>query len=234
MLPQQLSMVQEHQTESLSLQPKKGEAASQNLISLHKFNFNSAQRSGCTFSGGIQVISEYSWNACPDRYHGNASTDWQKEIYDNAFTTDNNLSVSGAYKFLPYRVSLGYLNQDGILKTGNLKRKSAAITLNPRLLDDHLKIDLNLKGSISNSRFANEGAIGNAVRFDPTQPVHSGDKRFGGYFEWRDANSTTGLRSLAPLNPVGQLEQRSDESDVIEVSVMFSLIINYIFCQISM
>jgi iron complex outermembrane receptor protein len=145
---------------------------------------------------------------------GNANTDWQKEIYDNAFTTDNNLSVSGAYKFLPYRVSLGYLNQDGILKTGNLQRTSAAITLTPRLLDDHLKIDLNLKGSITHSRYADEGAIGTAVRFDPTQPVFSGNKRFGGYFEWLDPSSTTGLRDLAPLNPVGLLEQKEDKSDV--------------------
>jgi len=145
---------------------------------------------------------------------GNANTDWQNEIYDNAFTTDNNLSVSGSYKLLPYRVSLGYLNQDGILKTGNLKRTSASITLSPRLLDDHLKIDLNLKGSISHSRFADEGAIGTAVRFDPTQPVQNGSKRFGGYFEWLDPSSTTGLRDLAPLNPVGLLEQKEDKSDV--------------------
>jgi iron complex outermembrane receptor protein len=145
---------------------------------------------------------------------GNANTDWQNEIYDNAFTTDNNLSVSGSYKVLPYRVSLGYLNQDGILKTGSLQRTSAAITLTPRLLDDHLKIDLNLKGSLSHSRFANEGAIGTAVRFDPTQPVFSGSKRFGGYFEWLDPYSTTGLRDLAPLNPVALLEMREDKSDV--------------------
>ena len=144
---------------------------------------------------------------------GNANTDWQKEIYQNAYSTDNNLSVSGSYKTLPYRISLGYLNQDGILKTGNLQRKSASVTLNPRLFDDHLKIDVNLKGSINNSRFADEGAIGNAVRFDPTQPVYSGDKRFGGYYEWLDPNSTTGLKSLAPINPLGQLEQRTDKSD---------------------
>jgi len=145
---------------------------------------------------------------------GNASTDWQKEIYDNAFTTDNNLSVSGSYKVLPYRVSLGYLNQDGILRTGNLKRTSAAINLSPRFLDDHLKIDLNLKGTLSHWRYADESAIGNAVRFDPTQPVLSGDKRFGGYFEWLDPSSTTGLRKLAPFNPVGVLEQKEDKSDV--------------------
>jgi len=145
---------------------------------------------------------------------GNANTDWQKEIYHNAFSTDNNLSVSGSYKKLPYRISAGYLNQDGILKTGKLERKSASVSLSPKLFDDHLKIDLNLKGSISNSRFANEGAIGEAVRFDPTQPVFSGSKRFGGYFEWLDPNSTTGLKALAPRNPLGELEQRQDKSEV--------------------
>jgi len=145
---------------------------------------------------------------------GSAGTDWQDAIYDNAFTTDNNLSVSGSFKALPYRFSLGYLNQDGILITGNLARKSGALSLTPVLFDNHLKIDVNVKGSIANSRFANEGAIGNAVRFDPTQPVFSNGKRFGGYFEWLDPNSTTGLRKLSPLNPVGILEQRTDKSEV--------------------
>ncbi len=146
---------------------------------------------------------------------GNANTDWQNQIYNSAFITDNNLSVSGSVKNkVPYRVSVGYLNQDGILRTGNLQRKSAAVTLNPVLLDNHLKIDVNLKGSISNSRFADEGAIGSAVRYDPTQPVMSGGKRYGGYFEWLDPSSVTGLRKLAPLNPVGLLEQRTDKSEV--------------------
>ncbi|HKO82927.1 MAG TPA: SusC/RagA family TonB-linked outer membrane protein, partial [Chitinophagaceae bacterium] len=146
---------------------------------------------------------------------GNANTDWQDEIYDGAFSTDNNLSVSGSLKnYLPYRVSLGYLNQDGILRTGNLQRTSAALTVNPVLFDNHLKIDLNLKGSLTSSRFADEGAIGNAVRFDPTQPVTSKSNRFGGYYEWLDASSKTGLRALAPRNPIGLLEQRTDKSDV--------------------
>src|SRR5207237_8871631 len=78
----------------------------------------------------------------------------------------------------------------------------------------HLKIDVNLKGSINNSRFADEGSIGNAVRFDPTQSVQGSSKRFGSYFEWLDPSSVTGLRKLAPLNPLGVLEQRTDKSDV--------------------
>jgi iron complex outermembrane receptor protein len=143
---------------------------------------------------------------------GNANTNWQDEIYGNASTTDNNLSMSGTYKNLPYRVSVGYLSQDGILTTGNLQRTSGSITLNPKLFDDHLKIDVNLKGSITKSRFADEGAIGTAVRFDPTQSVMTKSNRFGGYFEWLDPSSTTGLRKLSPLNPVGLLEQRTDKS----------------------
>jgi iron complex outermembrane receptor protein len=186
-----------------------------------KFNFTS-QNSLSTLPKEADVLSPSEFRAYVNAHGtpaqialmGKSSTNWQDEIYDNAFSTDNNISVAGYYKKLPYRVSFGYLNQDGILRTGNLNRKSASVTLNPLLFNNHLKIDLNLKGSINNTRFADEGAIGNAVRFDPTQPVTTNSPRFGGYFEWLDPNSTTGLRKLSPLNPVGLLEQRQDKSEV--------------------
>ncbi|MDP4264801.1 MAG: TonB-dependent receptor [Bacteroidota bacterium] len=186
-----------------------------------KFNF-STQYSLSTLPKQADVLSPAEFRAYVNSHGtpaqialmGNASTNWQDEIYSNASATDNNLSMSGSYKNVPYRVSLGYLSQDGILKTGNLQRKSGSITLNPKLFQDHLKIDINLKGSINNSRFADEGAIGTAVRFDPTQPVTSKSNRYGGYFEWLDPSSTTGLRKLAPLNPVGLLDQRNDKSKV--------------------
>ena len=186
-----------------------------------KFNFTS-QNSLSTLPKEADVLSPSEFRAYVNAHGtpaqialmGKSSTNWQDEIYDNAFSTDNNISVAGSYKKLPYRVSFGYLNQDGILRTGNLNRKSASVTLNPLLFNNHLKIDLNLKGSINNTRFADEGAIGNAVRFDPTQPVTTNSPRFGGYFEWLDPNSTTGLRKLSPLNPVGLLEQRQDKSEV--------------------
>jgi iron complex outermembrane receptor protein len=187
-----------------------------------KFNF-STQNTLSTLPKKADVLSPDEFrtyvkakgNASQIALLGTANTDWQDEIYDNALMSDNNLSVAGSFKnLLPYRVSLGYLNQDGILRTGNLQRKSAAISLNPSLLNNHLKVDINLKGALSNTRFADEGAIGNAVRFDPTKPVQIGGKRYGGYFEWLDPSSQTGLKKLAPLNPVGLLEQRNDESEV--------------------
>jgi TonB-dependent starch-binding outer membrane protein SusC len=187
-----------------------------------RFNFNT-QYSVSTLPKKADVLSPDEFRAYVNSHGtpaqialmGTASTDWQDEIYDAAGMTDNNLSVSGSFKNLPYRVSLGYMNQNGILRTGNLKRTSATINLNPKFFKDHLKIDLNLKGSLSSSRFADEGSIGNAVRFDPTQPVYSSGKRFGGFYEWLDPSSTTGLKDLAPINPVGLLEQRKDKSDVM-------------------
>ena len=145
---------------------------------------------------------------------GTASTDWQDEIYQNAFSTDNNISLSGGIQRLPYRFSLGYLNQSGILKTGKLSRFSGFLNVSPTLLNNHLKVDLNLRGSSSSTRFANEGAIGSAAAFDPTQPVHNSTGRFGGYFEWLQNNQPYGL---APRNPVALLELREDNSDVRRV-----------------
>ena len=104
--------------------------------------------------------------------HRFANTDWQDEIYRTAVSTDHNISVAGALKAVPYRVSVGYTGQEGILKTTNYKRFTGGFNLNPTLLDDHLTINLNGKYMYSVTHYADEGnAIGNAISYDPTKPV---------------------------------------------------------------
>ncbi|HWD87518.1 MAG TPA: SusC/RagA family TonB-linked outer membrane protein [Mucilaginibacter sp.] len=142
---------------------------------------------------------------------GSANTNWQKEIYRNALTTDNDLSLSGGIKDLPYRLSVGYHDEDGILKTDNLKRTSLGLNTNKDFFDHTLKIDLALKGSYTDSHFANQGAIGDAVNFDPTQPVYSGNKNYGGYYEWLQNNTPN---PLAPRNPLGLLEEQTARGSV--------------------
>ena len=141
-------------------------------------------------------------------------TDWNDEIYRTAFGTDNNLAVSGKLaNVLPYRVSLGYTNQSGILKTDNMKRYTGALTLTPTLLDNHLKLNFNLKGTYSDTRFANTSAIWGGATHSPFIPVMSGDPtKFLGYTEAADGDGrpVTG----ATGNPVGLLKTRSDKSDV--------------------
>ncbi len=166
-------------------------------------------------AGQVKQIVTANGNASAVSLLGAANTDWQDQIYTTAIGTDNNLSIAGALKNLPYRISMGYLNQNGILRTGNLQRGSLGINLSPMLLDNHLKIDINLKGTYSQSRFANQDAIGSSVSFDPTQSVYNTkSNRFGGYWEWLDPNSVSGLKSLSPKNPLGLLLQKDDRSTV--------------------
>ncbi len=143
---------------------------------------------------------------------GTANTNWQDEIYQSAFGWDNNISASGAVKNVPFRASVGYLTQDGILRTDNFQRISGALNITPKFFEDHLSVNLALKGSRTHNNWANQGAIGSAVAFDPTQPVHGTSTKFGGYYEWLDANNA--LIGLATRNPVALLEQRDNTSNV--------------------
>ena len=159
---------------------------------------------------------------------GTASTDWQKEIYQTSISTDNNLSVSGTEGKFPYRVSVGYADQNGILKTTSLQRYSASVNLSPSFFTDHLKFNFNFIGSQVKQRFANEGGvIYSAVTFNPTFPVYSGNSKFGGYYEWLDPSASDGLKALAPLNPVGLLNENDNESTVYRA--ITSLAVDYKF-----
>ena len=150
---------------------------------------------------------------------GNADTDWQEEIYRTALSHDHNLTVAGSLgNFLPYRVSAGYTDQEGILKTSDFKRYTVALNLNPSLFDDHLTFNLNGKLAWTKSRWADTGAVGNAVRMDPTQPIYaSGDmyKGVGGYFEWMQVNNADPAwpytkNTNAPYNPVAMLDNHDN------------------------
>jgi iron complex outermembrane receptor protein len=144
---------------------------------------------------------------------GAANTDWQKEIFHNAFTTDNNISMSGAVGILPYRVSAGFISQDGILKTDNMQRGTVGINLSPTFLDKHLSVNVNLKGTYTHSRFGNGDAIGAALRMDPTKPVTAdGYDKYNGYWQWTDG--TGAYNTMATKNPVSLLYGKDDQADV--------------------
>ena len=150
---------------------------------------------------------------------GNANTDWQNEIYRTAFSHDHNLTVAGSVgQILPYRVSAGYTDQEGILKTSDFKRYTVALNLNPSFFEDHLTLNLSGKMAWTKSRWADTGAVGNAVRMDPTQPIRSNDPMYagvGGYFEWLQVNGSDPAwpytkNTNAPYNPVAMLDNHDN------------------------
>lgn len=130
---------------------------------------------------------------------GTANTDWNDEVYRTAFGTDNNLSVSGSIdKWLPFRVSVGYYNQSGLVRKDNVERWTGNVVLTPSFFQDHLKLTINAKGTLNNNSFNNGGAVWAAATFNPTIPVYSGNDKYGGYNEALDADGypvNAGVRS---------------------------------------
>ena len=143
---------------------------------------------------------------------GTENTNWYKQIFQTALSHDHNISVTGNYLKMPYRVSVGYTNQNGIIKTSNFERIMGGFNLSPSFFDDHLKVNLNAKGMLVRNRYADAGVVGAAAYMDPTQPITSTDSKFapyGGYWQWRAVTGTT----LGTANPVATLEQKQDVSN---------------------
>lgn len=145
---------------------------------------------------------------------GNANTNWQDQIYRTAFSEELNASVTGGFTAknadfkMPYRVSAGFLNNDGTLKTTNMNRGTFGLNLTPTLLNNRLTVNLNGKGVFTHNSFADEGAIGAAVKYNPLKPVYNEN---GSYHYWMNGELPN---SMATLNPVAQLEQQNKDSYV--------------------
>lgn len=144
---------------------------------------------------------------------GNANTNWQEEIYRTAFGQDHNFSALGSAYGIPMRASIGYSEHEGVLKTDNLKRTTGSLSLTPSLLDDHLNVELNARAMYTENTFADRGAIGSAVSFDPTQSIYDPSSQYAGYFAWLDSG-TGNQNNLAPSNPLALLDLKDDTAEV--------------------
>ena len=146
---------------------------------------------------------------------GTANTDWQKEIFRLAMATDHNVSVTGAFGYgdeLPYRFSAGYTYDQGTLKGSDNQRVTLDVNLSPKFFTDHLSVNLNAKGIYNKSNYADAGAVGAAVSFDPTQSpyIYNADGAIdntvnNGFWNW----ST----DLAPINPFSTLYDKYDRNN---------------------
>ncbi len=157
---------------------------------------------------------QYNEDGTPDYSAGTYDTDWQDEIYRTGVSHDHNVSVTGGIGndkwSMPYRVSVGYTNQQGVLKGSDYSRFTAGFNLNPSLLDDHLNLNINAKYAYSKTNPGGTGAISAAITMDPTRPVKSDDEQFanwGGYWQWTTETSSYdptfpyARNSDAPSNP---------------------------------
>lgn len=138
----------------------------------------------------------------------NQSTDWQDAIYQTGLSTDQNIGIAGKAGFMPFRLSLGYNTEKGTLKTSKYERYTGAVNLSPKFFDNHLSVDINVKGTINKNRFADSGAVGAAAFFDPTKPIYDEENRYNGYWNWGIVQGAQA--DLATQNPLSLLYDRNN------------------------
>ena len=138
----------------------------------------------------------------------NQSTDWQDAIYQTGLSTDQNIGIAGKAGFMPFRISLGYNTEKGTLKTSKYERYTGAVNLSPKFFDNHLSVDINVKGTINKNRFADSDAVGAAAFFDPTKPIYDEENRYNGYWNWGIVQGAQA--DLATQNPLSLLYDRNN------------------------
>ena len=144
---------------------------------------------------------------------GKENTDWQRQIYRAAPTYDGNVSLNGRIgSFLPYRISGGFTDQNGTLKGSKMDRGTLSLNLSPSFLDKHLTVNLNGKGTYAKNDYANQDAIGAALRYDPTQPIYDNSAAgLNGYRIWRQSGGN--VNTMATMNPVALLADKKDNAN---------------------
>ena len=145
------------------------------------------------------ILNEY-----PDQ-----STNWQDKIFQTGLGTDQNVSIAGKAGFLPFHTSLGYNKERGTLKTSMYNRYTGSINLSPKFFQDHLSVDVNVKGTINTTRYADANAISSAAFYDPTKPIYNTDNTFNGYWNW--TNGSGDPNTLAAVNPLSLLQERNNK-----------------------
>ncbi len=153
---------------------------------------------------------------------GNYNTNWTDQVLRNAIGSDHNIGFTGAVKNMPYRFSVGFTGKNGVIKTSKFQRFTSSLNLTPKFFKEHLSVNFSAKYMYAENRYANAGgAIGSALRIDPTQPVLDDTyPEFGGYWQTmmpgsrgNDPNWTHITNTNTPQNPLALLNNEDNRAE---------------------
>lgn len=118
------------------------------------------------------------------------NTDWQDIIFRTAISQNHHLSFMSGSEHTNYRASVGYSNQNGILKGSGMKSANGRVNINHKALNDKLKLDMNLsygetdsdQAPLSNTVGSEMGSsmLYEAYVFNPTYPIYNEE---GDYYD---------------------------------------------------
>ena len=134
-------------------------------------------------SGETAVIPEF---LDADHRLPSGDVDWVDEIMQKAMVQSYNLSLAKADKVSSHLFSLGYFNQDGLMKYTGFERISGRFNNEFKLFNDRLKIGENATlshawGTSVTNNAALGGMLYNAYKTVSITPVYDLDGNFGSY-----------------------------------------------------
>ena len=179
------------------------------------------------------IYDMFGENSAQASMLGDQNTNWQDLIYRTSFSSDYSVSVSGTAGVLPYRVTASFMNNNGILKKSTSNRATFGFNLTPKFFKDHLSVNANAQGYYIHNTWGQEGAIGQAVAYNPTVgPYMTAQEReryritggtaassfqylFNGYNEpFTVTDGNVAFETQATYNPVATIDQSTSYSNV--------------------
>jgi len=131
-----------------------------------------------------------------------ASTDWFGLVDRTAYGQQHDVAFTSAGNDMSYRLSLGYLNQDGVIRSSSTERVSVGVNYQQRFFSDRLNVRTSVRGARAVDQFTPGDVLGNAAAMAPTQPVLDPTSRTG-YWDWNTTNASAS-------NPLASLNLASD------------------------
>lgn len=107
-------------------------------------------------NGRIDAFEHFTDTLNPNYNH---DTNWQDELFQVAPLTSTNIGVDGGSNGLAYAISLGYLDQEGIIPNSGYKRYSGRINLSYQK-DDFFNFGTNIGYTRSINNRINDGEAG--------------------------------------------------------------------------
>ena len=114
-----------------------------------------------------QLISQGSDPYDYTQWTGN--TDWQNEIFQTGFLTNNNVSITGATDKSKFYLGLGYVMEEGSIKTEKLNKFT--VNLNSEYsVTDFLRFGFQLNGV--RAKYPDAKGVDGALKAAPIAPTH--------------------------------------------------------------
>ncbi len=150
------------------------------------------------------------------------TTDWVDLVTDAGLQTSHNISVAGGSEKTTFRVSTGFLNEEGNVRFTGYKRYNLNAGLDSRL-GEHVKVGFTSYATYSDQNWGSQESLRGAFRARPTgtayfsdlaNPSENSDFSVDGLAYWM------GINDKQVPNPLADIDEKTSKLQTNVISVL--------------